>query len=600
MNRIDSIFNKLPTRLWKHLSSVRRSQLKLLLSVMVVSGLLEIISLTSLIPFLYILTNPDRLVNNIYINQFINFFGIYKNSHLLIIFGLLFIFGSILNALGRSFNLWLNSRMTAAIGTDLSTSAYEKILYQPYEVHINQNSSNIIASISQRVNNTVHSIYGFLQVLTGVITAIGVFLGLIFTNALIAFSALFLATFAYLLVDLKSRNTLKENSKLVVKANNKQVKLIQEGLGSIRDIILGGYQKQFIRNYQSNDKSMRLYQAKNNILQCYPKFLIENLGLIFIAVIALVIVLQGNDNKVVIPILGTFALGAQRLLPLFQLIYSNWAMIISFGADIMSIDNILEYDSTIHKYEKKQTFKFESLILKDICFSYDPGSPAFISNINLEIKAGEVIGIIGQTGSGKSTLADLIMGLLKPTKGTILVNGKSTTDSNNIPYSLEWKSSISHVPQEIYLTDSSIAENIALGVPKKDIDYELLKEVSRLASIDSLISSFSNGFFKIVGERGVKLSGGQRQRIGIARALYKKSSLIILDEATSALDSFTEAKVIKNIMTKMRNITIISISHRLPTLNNCTSILELKQGSIINKGTPSEILGNNKLINYKQ
>ena len=279
--------------------------------------------------------------------------------------------------------------------------------------------------------------------------------------------------------------------------------------------------------------------------------------------------------------LGGLALSAQRLLPSLQIIYSSWAQVKGSKAAQENVLNMMNIPIQKTK-EKNKSFDFkEKLSLESVSFSYNDSSPLILRNINLDIYKGERIGLIGKTGSGKSTLVDIFMGLLKPSVGNIKVDDFDLYNDNTEDNLINWRSLIAHVPQNIFLSDCSIAENIAIGCKKSEIDMVHLKRVAKLSKVDEFVETTKNGFNEVVGERGIRLSGGQRQRIGIARALYRKKSILIFDEATSALDSNTENLVMDSINNLSRNITLILIAHRISTLNNCDRIIRIEKGQII-------------------
>ena len=301
---------------------------------------------------------------------------------------------------------------------------------------------------------------------------------------------------------------------------------------------------------------------------------------------------QINKSTSFLVLLGSFTLAVQRLLPVIQRIYNSWVVIKSVNADSENIHKTFQMKIENNTKAKIIPMKLNNSIkLESIYYSYT-NKKNILSNINLEIFQGEKIGIIGKTGSGKSTLVDLIMGLLKPSMGNIYVDGKNLYD-NKYPNRInEWMRSISHVPQDIFLTDATIAENIAFGTRKDLISNSKIINAAKMAQIHQFIRSTDNGYETFVGERGIKLSGGQRQRIGIARALYKKSKILIFDEATSALDNETEDLLMKSINEISDKITIISIAHRITTLKNCDRIFEIKNGLLFSNDSSSEIFSN--------
>ena len=383
----------------------------------------------------------------------------------------------------------------------------------------------------------------------------------------------------------KVKNRLKGNSNFIALANQKQVKYIQEGFGSIRDIILDKSYKNFIDIYKNIDKKMRIRNADSIFLSIYPRNILEVVGLIFLVSIAIVMYFtnQSNINNV-LPLLGAFALGAQRLLPAMQQSYNSWATINAYSSEIsFVIESLsqkvlidLEKDRKLNKKKKLNIFK-NKIHFKSIGFKYQKDSPLILENINLEINKGEKIGIIGPTGEGKSTFIDILMGLLKPTYGEILVDG---VNIHSAKYVEIWMKNLAHVPQNIYLTDNSFAETIAFGIRKDEIDFAKVKQCANMAKISSYIESCPRGYETFVGEGGINLSGGQKQRIGIARSLYKGSELIIFDEATSALDRKTEEEVMDSIRNLSKGKTILLVAHRLSTLKFCDRILKIEKGSL--------------------
>jgi ATP-binding cassette subfamily B protein len=289
-----------------------------------------------------------------------------------------------------------------------------------------------------------------------------------------------------------------------------------------------------------------------------------------------------------LPVLAAMALGAQRLLPILQLIYASISSLRAGFESLTDILQLLEQPSQESFMKgKHELIPFRNkIVLEHIKFNYDSKYTLILDNLNIQIAKGDMIGVIGTTGSGKSTLIDIIMGLLEPVEGCFSVDGKIINEFNRYG----WQSQLAHVPQSIFLTDASIAENIALGTAVDKINFELVNEAAKQAQIHDAILSWEEGYNTIVGERGIRISGGQRQRIAIARALYKKASVIIFDEATSALDSKTESSVMEAIVELSNDLTIIIVAHRLSTLKNCTNIIELEDGKIIRQGVYNDFI----------
>jgi len=302
------------------------------------------------------------------------------------------------------------------------------------------------------------------------------------------------------------------------------------------------------------------------------------------------LVLQRGSGAAVIPLLGALALGAQRLLPALQQMYSGWANLNGWSASLASIIELLEQPLPQQQGVAAPLALQQSLRLQGVRFRYAPELPEVLQGLDLEIRRGERIGLIGSTGSGKSTLVDLLMGLLSPSDGRLLVDGQDLYDPAHADLLAGWRAAVAHVPQSIYLADSSIAENIAFGVPRQAIDLARVKRAAEQAQIAGFIESSPKGYGSFVGERGIRLSGGQRQRIGIARALYKQASVIVLDEATSALDTSTEEAVMQAVEGLSRDQTMVMIAHRLSTVQRCDRVVRLNHGMVVASGPPNLIL----------
>ena len=325
----------------------------------------------------------------------------------------------------------------------------------------------------------------------------------------------------------------------------------------------------------------------------FPRYLVEAIGLVFIAIIAYILSIDENLNIGLIPTLGVLALAAQRLLPACQTIYSGWANMYYYHDSVEALTSEIQtnlFEKPFNYFAKNDSFRFkESINLKNISFIYPGTKKVVLKKINLKIKKGEFIGIFGSSGSGKSTLLNIMLGLIKPTSGEILIDNKSLNDENVFYL---WKSILSFVPQNIFLSDSSLINNIAFGVSKKAINYSKLRKATEMACLENFIKESSDGLNKIVGERGKRISGGQLQRIGIARAFYRNKEIIFFDEATSALDIKTERKVMEKIKKQNKDKTIIIVAHRLQTLTNCDRNIEIDDGLIKNVFTNKEFIEN--------
>lgn len=581
---------KLLVRMWGCISQRRRVQLLLLLLVMLGSGSAELLSLGAVVPFLAVLSDPERLWHASLVQELSPRLGLTSANDLLLPTTLAFVVATVIAALIRILNLWLNGRLAAAIGSDLSIESYERTLYQPYVVHVKRNSASVITNTTTQINITVNGLRFALQLITAVVVSAGLITGLLLIDATVAVSAIALFGSAYGLLSLTIRQNLLRNGHQISEANIQQLKALQEGLGAIRDVLLDGSQETYLQIYRNADSPLRQLQAQSLFLGAFPRYMFEALGMVAIALLGGILVFERGIEGAVIPLLGTLALGAQRLLPSLQQIYNGWANLKNSNSAMESVLAMLNQPLPQKVIVPEPLVLSEGIRLHGVNFSYGQDLPEVLQGLDLEIRRGERIGLVGETGSGKSTMVDLLMGLLAPTVGRVLVDGVDLYDRLHPERLLAWRAAIAHVPQSIYLIDSSIAENIAFGVPSEKIDYELLRNVTNQAQISSFIESCPEGYQSFVGERGIRLSGGQRQRIGIARALYKQSSILVLDEATSALDMETEEQVMAAVESLSTDLTVIMIAHRTSTVRRCDRVIRIAKGSVLADGPPQLLL----------
>jgi ABC-type bacteriocin/lantibiotic exporter with double-glycine peptidase domain len=575
--------------LWSHMTSRRRIQFWFLLALMLIVAFAEILSIGAVLPFLGILTAPEWVFSNPYAEPLVRALEITTPDQLLLPLTIAFGLAALFAGAMRLFLLWASTRFSFAVGADLSISIYRRTLYQPYAVHCARNSSEVISGISSKANGTISIVNALLTLIGSTVILIAILVALLSVNPFIALIAFGGFGLIYIAIIAVTRKKLLKNSQQIALESTQVIKSLQEGLGGIRDVLMEGSQAVYCRVYRSSDLPLRRSQASNLFIAASPRYAMEALGMLLISTLAYVLVKQNKGVELAIPVLGTLALGAQRLLPILQQAYAAWVAIL--GGQTSLQDTLELLDQPLPEYAD-QTYATEikfnhSITLYKIKFRYTSQSPFVLKNIELTIPKGSRMGFIGSTGSGKSTLFDIIMGLLQPTYGALKVDDQLITSDNN----RGWQSHIAHVPQTIFLTDGTIEENIAFGIPKNQIDYQRVKEASQQAQIADTIESWPKQYKTFVGERGVRLSGGQRQRIGIARALYKQADIIIFDEATSALDGETEEAVMRGIESLSKNLTILIIAHRLTTLKNCTQIIELHDGVINRSGSYQSIIG---------
>jgi len=582
--------NKLIKELWGHIDRKRKVQLILLLLLMVVAALCEVISIGAVIPFLSAFSNPKLIFENNSAQFFINGLNISSPNEILFPLTILFIIAVTISAFFRFLLLLFQTRLGFDLGADFSFKMYRNTLYQPYNIHVKKNSSEVIAGIITKANDTTAQVLMPILIISSSLLMLSMILAaLILINPTIFLSAFSGLTIIYYLIIVLTKKKILEDSKVISRESIQVVKILQEGLGGIRDILLDSAQDLYCKTFRKSDVPLRQAKASITVIGGSPRYGVEALGISFIALLTYYISINsGGLTNSLIPLLGAMAMGAQRMLPVIQLTYTNWILIRGCRESLKDTLEILDLPVSEDNLKTNEgTLSFKNHIsLKNLSFRYSQDTPWVINNLNLKIKKGEIIGFIGETGCGKSTLLDIIMGLLRAEQESLYVDDFIISEKNY----RKWQKHIAHVPQSIFLADSTIAENIAFGIPKDEIDFDLIKISAKKAQIHNTIISWNLKYDTKVGERGIMLSGGQRQRIGIARALYKKADVIIFDEATSALDSKTESSVMESIENLKGDLTIIIVAHRLTTLKNCDQIIELSKGEIKKTGSYNQII----------
>lgn len=580
---------QLLNRLLHHISPRRRGQFGLLLILMLFASFAEILSIGAVLPFLGVLTAPARVFEHPAAQPIIQALGLTAPAQLLLPLTLAFGVAAFIAGAMRLLLLWASTRLSFATGADLSISIYRRTLYQPYAVHCARNSSEVINGISGKANSVIYSIIvPTLTLISSSVMLITILIALLVVEPIIALAAFGGFGLIYVWIIRLTRKQLLLDSQRIARESTHVIKSLQEGLGGIRDVLIDGNQATYCQIYRNADLPLRRAQGNNLFISASPRYAMEALGMLLIAALAYSLAQQADGIAKAIPILGALALGAQRLLPVLQQAYGSWIQINGGQASLQDTLELL--DQPLPDYADQPAappLPFEHTIrLKELGFRYSPQTPYVLKQLNLTIAKSSRVGFIGTTGSGKSTLLDIVMGLLQPTEGTLEIDGQAVTPGNH----RAWQAHIAHVPQAIFLADSTIEENIAFGVPQDQIDAERVRQAAQQAQIADSIESWPKQYQTFVGERGIRLSGGQRQRIGIARALYKQADVIIFDEATSALDNETEQAVMQAIENLSKDLTLLIIAHRLTTLKNCTQIVELGEGGIKRVGNYQDIV----------
>ena len=566
-----------------------RWQLPLLMALMLAGALAELLTIGAVLPFLAFIADAEGREGFTAIRKVFAAQGLESPQEQVLGATLLFAGTALLAAAIRLYLYRFSQRYVYRVGYEIGRALFGHVLDLPYRYHIRTNSSEIIAGINKVQLVIVGVLLPLMQALIAVILATLLIIALIAVNAAVALATAAVLGSVYGLITIFARRRLQANSKAIARGQTQRVQTVQDGLGAIRDVIIDQTGGHYLRRFDDIERDLRDAQASNLFVSTFPRVVVEAAGMVLIVSLTYLLVSGPGGIAEALPVLGALALGAQRLLPLLQQVYSGWSIAAGNRQALFDVVALLgeplpesPAGVEIDDIAPPNLIEFDR-----VGFRYADHSAWVLRDFSLTVPAGARIGIIGETGSGKSTVMDLLMGLLDTSEGEIRIDGARLDASNR----RAWQRQLAHVPQAIYLSDASIAENIAFGADRGAIDLDRVRVAARRAEVDAFVDSLEDGYATLVGERGVRLSGGQRQRIGIARALYKQASVIVFDEATSALDMQTEAAVMKSIFGLRKDLTVFIIAHRLSTMEGCDRIVSLAGGLIDRVGSYNEIIG---------
>ena len=572
-----------------------KSRGALVLLMVVIMAALETAGIASVMPFLTVLGDRDMIQTNPILSQAFDGLGFRSPDAFLFTLGATSFVLILFSTLFRALTHYAMNRFIEMRRHSLGERLLETYLRQPYAFFLNRHSNDMAKSILSEVDMLVIHVFrpSMMMVAYAVVTVSIIGL-LIFIDPIISAAATFLIGGVYALVFLFFRDLLISKGEDRAQANTERFVVAGEALSGIKDIKLLGAEHAYLTRFRGPSIRNSRHQASAQTISQIPKFLMEAIGFGGVILLTLVLIMKGEGDSGaslgdVLPILGAYTFAGYRLLPAVQNVYQGIAKLRFGTAAVDSVYNDFRQRSKsieLKREAPQPLLPQKSIALEGVSFIYDNAPSPALFNINLAIPVGSFIGLVGGTGAGKTTLVDIFLGLLWPTEGEITVDGVPVAESNL----RAWQGALGYVPQDIFLTDSSVSENIALGVPASKIDHEQVIRCARMAQIhDFILGEMPQKYATIVGERGVRLSGGQRQRIGIARALYHDPAILVFDEATSALDNWTEKAVMKSIGALGKSKTVIVIAHRLTTIKNCDVVVHLKQGRIIEKGTYEDL-----------
>ena len=582
------------------LDHAERKKAATVISLMVVWGGLDAVGIASVMPFLAVLGNPDLIETNFFLSKLFEYskvLGVNNKGDFLVILGISAFILILAAAIYRVFAHYSVTNFVEMMRHSIAARLFEMYLRQPYIYFVSRNSGDmtsvILSEVDQVVSNVIRPLFGMIA---GIFIMLILLVMLITIKPWLALSSALLLGGGYIILYKRLKNELILIGNVRAESNKSRFLCANEAFGGIKNIKLLGLESFYAERYVGPSTLFAKSIAKQNFIDHIPKFIIEAVafGGILLTILLMMLGSGGIDNNSlgeILPVIGLFTFSIYRLQPALQAVFQGVSSLRHGHASVKKIYN----DSILFVSEENKRMREEVAIpvrnkftLKNICYSYPHSGRNVLYNINLEIKIGTKVGIVGSTGAGKTTIADILLGLLSPTHGAIYADETEVTNENI----RSWQLALGYVPQEIYLSDANISENIAFGIDREEIDHAQVIDCARKAQVhDFITQDLPDQYETYVGERGVRLSGGQRQRIGIARALYHNPQILIFDEATSALDGTTELAVMSAIETLSETKTIVIIAHRLGTIKNCDAVVLLDNGRVNAVGTYDELMG---------
>ncbi len=589
MNKIKKIFYLL--------SGKEKKNFIFVLFLIFIMAMLDTLGVVSILPFIAIISNPNLVETNNVLSYFYEtsgLFGVKSIDQFLFFLGFIVFFLLIFSITIRAFTNYFQVNFALMLEYTFSKRLIESYLHQPYIWFLNRNSSELGKNILSEVNLVVNgTMVPMMNLITQSMVTIAILSMLFIVDKILTIVVGSVLIISYLIVFYFIKSFLDRLGTERFKVNERRFSIVTEAFGALKETKFSGLEKRYIKNYSNPAKIYARNISLATAIAQVPRNFIE--GIAFGGMIILVLYLMSNGEGFmqIVPLIALYAFAGYRLMPALQQIYSAITQLRFSGSALDNLFNDMKKLQNSKKIKNIETYlEFKKYIkLNNISFKYPRKDEESLKNISLSISYRSKVGIIGSTGSGKTTTADIILGLLNPINGNLQVDDKIISASNV----RSWQKKIGYVPQQIYLSDSSIASNIAFGIEEKNINQLLIEKVSKIANLHEFVANeLEEGYSTIVGERGVRLSGGQRQRIGIARALYNNPDLLVFDEATNSLDNVTEKLVMEAIDKLSDTMTIIVIAHRLSTIKNCDEIFLLDKGKLKAKGKFENILLNNQ------
>jgi ABC-type multidrug transport system fused ATPase/permease subunit len=578
------------------LSLPERKRAGMLLIMNIIMAVLDMIGVASILPFMAVLTNPILIETNFILNtmfQISNVFGVETNQQFLFVLGTLVFALLIISLTFKTLTVYTQTRFVQMLEFSIGKRLLEKYLNQPYTWFLSRHSADfgkiILSEVQELINGGMAPL---MELISKSMLAIAIIIMLVLVDFKLALIVGLSLSGIYLFIFYNVLNYLKRIGQERLKNNKQRFIVVSEAFGAIKEVKVGGLEQTYIKSFSNSAKIFARTQTSSKLVNQLPRFILEAIAFGGILLIILYIINQTGSFNNALPIVSLYVFAGYRLMPTLQQIYASFTQLTSIGPSLYKLHDDLKDLKSFDKNQDQEFLTYNKVItLINIHYNYPNASRTALKNISLSIPVKSSVGLVGVTGSGKTTIVDIILGLLEPQKGTLEVDGKVITKQNV----KSWQRLIGYVPQYIYLSDDTVAANIAFGVENKDINLEAVEKSAKIANLHHfVIDELPKQYQTMIGERGVRLSGGQRQRIGIARALYRNPKVLIFDEATSALDSETEKVVMDAVNNLSKDITIILIAHRINTVKNCDIIYKLEKGQLLTQGKFEQLFNDNK------
>jgi ATP-binding cassette, subfamily B, bacterial PglK len=575
-----------------------KRRLAALLVLIVVTGLLETAGVASILPFLAVIADPEIIESNRVLSRIYQMIGFTSVADFQIFVGIMAFLMVVTGLAFRALTTYGIIRFTRMRSYLLSRRMLQNYLHQPYAWFLSRHSSQLSTGVLSEVENMISKVMmPAMQLLPALVTAVMITGLILVMEPVVALTVVVVIGGAFLMIYALLRNALQRFGIMRKNANLARFRIVQEATGGLKELKLMGLEGSFLQRFEGEARRMARAQSATSLLSQMPHIVLEGLAFGTILLVVLVLLLRGGgDLTAVLPTIGFVAMASTRLLPKMRAIYQHIASIRSNDKILESVHEDLTRLRATDLAARAEAEKLpprplrEKLELRAVSYAYPAADRPALDALSLTIPANGRIGIVGATGAGKTTVVDIILGLLRPTSGALIVDGQEITDD----LVRAWQKSVGYVPQHIFLSDDTVAANVAFGIPEKKIDMAAVERAARIAALhDFVLEQLPEGYATPVGERGVRLSGGQRQRIGIARALYHDPDILIMDEATSALDNLTEQAVMEAVNNLAGAKTVLMIAHRLTTVRNCDVIFLLEHGRLAAQGSYDDLVANN-------